>query len=916
MDALARDFADYVDRGDPAALGRVFDATAGRLSLLAAHLAGGAGGTGGTGGDDLVQATFLAAMRRCRTWDRERPLWPWLAAILQNEARMLWRRQRVRREVAIDAAADRSGDADVDGGDPALLAANEEVLAAVARAIDELPVDHRQVMRLRVVHGLEPIEIARALELPVGTVRVRLHRARQRLQAALPAGIAGALAALLGGGDALAQVRVRILSAAGAARVAGPAGAVVFGGVVMKKVVAVALVLVALAVAFAVDWRPADPVGTAGETAQLPAVAVTRALREPDVALATTPAREAAPPSGRAREIVVKVLTPERAPIRGARVVIELAPRGPNELPRDEIAVGETDAEGTFRCAVERLASRPVLVRRTSLLWLSATAARCVPGVAVRGVGEAIDHDDAIEICLEPGLTLTGTVVDAWQNRVGGARFWGVGRSAEAEHDWRTADDGSFRIVAAPEDLLFGSGDPSRRFDLVVDEPRHGTARVELPTRAAIEAAGGTFDLGTVQLAANAEIRGRVELGDGSPLADFPIEFVALPEVADPADSAAVRARFEAALFAPDRGGSWRREHRDVLRLRARTRTAADGTFRFTSVDPASTYGVGLRDTPMGIHVRAVRAGQQPVTLTLDLQLVRVAVKESHGAPLLGANVSATGWPPGAKFPTDVVFPGFPAAMPHVAARFFPIDRDGCLLVLSPFGWVWRIGPFDEWVRPEFVRHDAVAGQARAEIGLWLAPEGRFGAVELTVVGPDGAPVASSHVVLRGLDREIERRSTIAAPVDAFVLPEVPVGRWRLVAGVGRALRFDTCFTRGEHEREIVVREGETTVVRIEVPRGGIAQLALAGVPDSGCSSVAVRRTLGGEELPFELAEREYAGPRMALIRPGTSLLLRELLPVGRHTLFVEVAGCEPTTCEVEITDGDLAHAEVELVPR
>ena len=45
-------------------------------------------------------------------------------------------------------------------------------------------------------------------------------------------------------------------------------------------------------------------------------------------------------------------------------------------------------------------------------------------------------------------------------------------------------------------------------------------------------------------------------------------------------------------------------------------------------------------------------------------------------------------------------------------------------------------------------------------------------------------------------------------------------------------------------------------------------------------------------------------------------LLLRELLPVGRHTLFVEVAGCEPTTCEVEITDGDLAHAEVELVPR
>ena len=182
-----RDFCLWLDQRDADALGRVFDAMGGKLLLLAAHLAG-----PGQQAQDLVQSAFLAAMARGATWDRERPLWPWLATILHNELRMQIRSGRRRREVAIEDAA--TGDSRVaadDGADPASLVASQEVLTTVLAAVDALPLPYRQVLRLRLVHGLRPVDIARSLEVPVGTVRAQLHRGLEQLRGALPAGVAG-----------------------------------------------------------------------------------------------------------------------------------------------------------------------------------------------------------------------------------------------------------------------------------------------------------------------------------------------------------------------------------------------------------------------------------------------------------------------------------------------------------------------------------------------------------------------------------------------------------------------------------------------------------------------------------------------------------------------------------------------------
>src|SRR5688572_22585216 len=87
---------------DGRALAAAFDATAPALLRVAVHL------TGRTAdAEDLVQQTFLVAIERGEKWDPSRGLFPWLAGILANEARL--QRRAEARTV-----------------DPARLAAREE----------------------------------------------------------------------------------------------------------------------------------------------------------------------------------------------------------------------------------------------------------------------------------------------------------------------------------------------------------------------------------------------------------------------------------------------------------------------------------------------------------------------------------------------------------------------------------------------------------------------------------------------------------------------------------------------------------------------------------------------------------------------------------------------------------------------
>jgi RNA polymerase sigma-70 factor (ECF subfamily) len=72
-----------------------------------------------------------------------------------------------------------------EGDTPERLALQREIAETVQRAVDDLPEDLRTAITLRELEGLSYDEIAQAMECPIGTVRSRIFRAREAIDARL-----------------------------------------------------------------------------------------------------------------------------------------------------------------------------------------------------------------------------------------------------------------------------------------------------------------------------------------------------------------------------------------------------------------------------------------------------------------------------------------------------------------------------------------------------------------------------------------------------------------------------------------------------------------------------------------------------------------------------------------------------------
>jgi RNA polymerase sigma-70 factor (ECF subfamily) len=125
--------------------------------------------------EDIAQEAFLAAIRRLDRFDRRRRFGPWLGAIVANRS-IDWARARTARRETTDAGIDPVSPPDVPLG-----RYSQEVLAALA----SLSPEHRAVIVLRYLLEYSPGEIARALELPRGTVNSRLRRGLDTLETRL-----------------------------------------------------------------------------------------------------------------------------------------------------------------------------------------------------------------------------------------------------------------------------------------------------------------------------------------------------------------------------------------------------------------------------------------------------------------------------------------------------------------------------------------------------------------------------------------------------------------------------------------------------------------------------------------------------------------------------------------------------------
>ena len=131
--------------------------------------------------EDLVQDTLIRAYRAIGRFDGRYPR-AWLLTILRNAQVNRVRRKRPELLRDPDATFAQAADEGPDGDSAEDVVLNQTFDAAVERAFALLPEKFRQVVELVDLNQLSYQEAADLLDVPVGTVMSRLHRARKRIR--------------------------------------------------------------------------------------------------------------------------------------------------------------------------------------------------------------------------------------------------------------------------------------------------------------------------------------------------------------------------------------------------------------------------------------------------------------------------------------------------------------------------------------------------------------------------------------------------------------------------------------------------------------------------------------------------------------------------------------------------------------
>ena len=166
-----RELANRFPGGGDDVLRAVYARFAGAVNTVAMSILGDQGRAA-----DVVQATFVNAWQAAARFDSSRELGPWLYTIARRQAIDAFRRER--RTEPTDPS-----ELDLVELPPSLEQAWEAW--QVRLALDQLPQDERDVVRLSWFEGLAHPEIADHLGVPLGTVKSRSHRAHRRLASLL-----------------------------------------------------------------------------------------------------------------------------------------------------------------------------------------------------------------------------------------------------------------------------------------------------------------------------------------------------------------------------------------------------------------------------------------------------------------------------------------------------------------------------------------------------------------------------------------------------------------------------------------------------------------------------------------------------------------------------------------------------------
>lgn len=162
---------------DREALAALYDRHAPRLLALAERLM-----QSRIDAEDLVHDLFIEVLYRASTYDKERgSVLSWLVVRLRSRAIDRLRSPAYRRRVALDAAGEPKSTAG-QALDAAEISDSDPLPHSLQRAMSELPQDTQQILELVYFKGLSLKEVSDRLEMPLGTVKSRLHRALRSLR--------------------------------------------------------------------------------------------------------------------------------------------------------------------------------------------------------------------------------------------------------------------------------------------------------------------------------------------------------------------------------------------------------------------------------------------------------------------------------------------------------------------------------------------------------------------------------------------------------------------------------------------------------------------------------------------------------------------------------------------------------------
>ncbi len=133
--------------------------------------------------EDVVQSAFIRAYERIHQFDASRPFAPWFLRMVVNDTlNTVTRLGRQRSLDDVDVHIPTSVEPD-----PEAILERAETIAVVAATMNQLSPNQRAALVMRYYLELSESEMSSAMNCSPGTVKWRLHNARQRMRQLLPA---------------------------------------------------------------------------------------------------------------------------------------------------------------------------------------------------------------------------------------------------------------------------------------------------------------------------------------------------------------------------------------------------------------------------------------------------------------------------------------------------------------------------------------------------------------------------------------------------------------------------------------------------------------------------------------------------------------------------------------------------------